>query len=1027
MVNFRRSHIIFFLFALSLNLLLPHPAMADSTSAPDSPPVYELAVHFQPDNNRLNATAHITLKAGKELNLDFHGLSVSSIMLNRDNRSAMALEIPANKTLHLPPAKTGQDIFISYTKTIHHSSTNMISDRGIMLSEGWHPGVDQPMLFRLSCTVPDGFIAISESDHFTTRATDNRFSFSFSRPLFAIHLAAGPYVSEKLKVREGLFVHSLFFHEDRQLAEDYLKKAAGFIKRYEEEIGPFPYNHYVIVENRLPVGYGMNTFTLLGQMVIRLPFIKETSLGHEVLHSWFGNSIEVDYTEGNWCEGLTTYLADQAYQRDRGKGSASRKATLINDLSYVQKGSEISLEEFTSASHTQPMAKAIRAVGYGRVAALFHELENKLGEAIFQRGLQHFYQTFRGKQAGWTDIRTSFEAVSSQDLNDFFQQRLQTKELIHLAVNDPSLALVDHGYALTFRVTQKSKKPFSLQLPILVRTVNGNQQFTKAITATTTTITLDLDENPLEVILDPDYDLMRRLEEQEIPPVLSRFLGAEKKLVILESESVREKFAPLLDRLKKTGLEITTSDQVKNRDLGNRSLLFLGLNGATCRSLFADVQQQPSGFTLSVRNNPLHTDHVAILVSAGSRDEVKAAAHKLSHYGKYSFLHFVHGSIKDKRIEPSQSGIRMILDPLPSGGPTTGLSDFGRIMDQLTKKQVVYIGESHTSLADHILQFRIIEALYKLHPNLAIGMEMFPHSSQAALDEYTLGDGSMDEKVFLKKSHYFKVWRYDYRLFRSTLGFAVRHKIPVIGLNLEREIVSNIFQSGSTDGLSEEQKKSLPVDRDLDMTGYRERLQAIYQMHMRGPHSGSFSGFIQSQALWDETMAETISNYLGDHPETLMVVLAGSQHTRKDSGIPPRLARRMVAQQASVINLFSNLTTDLADQTDYYFLAAEGRLSKTAKIGIVLEEKKDGEKSLLQISKISPHGNAGKDGLEENDILLTIDGLPIETMEDVRIAMVDATPGQQATIRVKRGESGQEKELEYQVTLYQPRGQKPHP
>jgi len=52
--------------------------------------------------------------------------------------------------------------------------------------------------------------------------------------------------------------------------------------------------------------------------VVRLPFITETSLGHEVLHSWFGNSVEVDAGQGNWCEGLTTYLADQAFAADKG-------------------------------------------------------------------------------------------------------------------------------------------------------------------------------------------------------------------------------------------------------------------------------------------------------------------------------------------------------------------------------------------------------------------------------------------------------------------------------------------------------------------------------------------------------------------------------------------------------------------------------------------------------------------------------------------------------------------------------------
>ena len=141
-----------------------------------------------------------------------------------------------------------------------------------------------------------------------------------------------------------------------------------------KEIGPFPYNHYAVVSNRLPSGFGMPTFTLLGQMVLRLPFIKETSLGHEVINSWFGNSIEVADGSGNWCEGLTSYLADFSYAADKGEGASHRKAALVNYQSYVHQGSASPLFDFGSASHNQPMAKAKRAVGYNRSAMLFHQL-----------------------------------------------------------------------------------------------------------------------------------------------------------------------------------------------------------------------------------------------------------------------------------------------------------------------------------------------------------------------------------------------------------------------------------------------------------------------------------------------------------------------------------------------------------------------------------------------------------------------------------------------------------------------------
>jgi hypothetical protein len=107
---------------------------------------------------------------------------------------------------------------------------------------------------------------------------------------------------------------------------------------YEDMLGPYPFRRFAVVENILPTGYGMPTFTLLGRQVLKLPFIPETSLGHEILHSWFGNSVYVDYAKGNWSEGLTSYLADHYYDALKEKGWQYRKKIIENYESYVRGG-----------------------------------------------------------------------------------------------------------------------------------------------------------------------------------------------------------------------------------------------------------------------------------------------------------------------------------------------------------------------------------------------------------------------------------------------------------------------------------------------------------------------------------------------------------------------------------------------------------------------------------------------------------------------------------------------------------------
>ncbi|RPH37428.1 MAG: hypothetical protein EHM86_11015, partial [Desulfobulbaceae bacterium] len=346
---------------------------------------YDLAISFDPARHLLNGTASIILRPGMGLNLDNAGLSVTGVMLRYQDGREVVPSLPAGSRFNLPAESESRQLFISYTTDTERSTENLISSDGITLTDLWHPIPDRAMLFRLQAKLPKGLSAITESDHFPLPVDGDMVTGISSQPHQNLHFAAGPYVIDSLEVRQGLRVYSLFFPEDRDLAQDYLEAAVRYLQRYEKEIGPFPYPHYVIAANRRPTGLGMPAFTLLGQQVLRLPFIKDTSLGHEIVHSWFGNSVEVDLSGGNWCEGLTTFLADHAYRADQGQSAIDRKERIINYLSYVNEKTAMPLAAFRSADHRVPQADALRATGYNRGTLLFAELQEMLGEKVFTR------------------------------------------------------------------------------------------------------------------------------------------------------------------------------------------------------------------------------------------------------------------------------------------------------------------------------------------------------------------------------------------------------------------------------------------------------------------------------------------------------------------------------------------------------------------------------------------------------------------------------------------------------------------
>src|SRR5262249_21919873 len=144
----------------------------------------------------------------------------------------------------------------------------------------------------------------------TSETTDGgryRASFASIAPAAELPLFVGPYrVSER--IHRGWRLRTYFTADAADLADTYLERTADYLALYAGWMGGYPYPGSSIVSSRLPVGLAFPGMTYIGAQVLRLPFIPATSLGHEVLHSWWGEGVRVDSRDGNWAEGLTTFM-----------------------------------------------------------------------------------------------------------------------------------------------------------------------------------------------------------------------------------------------------------------------------------------------------------------------------------------------------------------------------------------------------------------------------------------------------------------------------------------------------------------------------------------------------------------------------------------------------------------------------------------------------------------------------------------------------------------------------------------------
>jgi len=619
----------------------------------------------------------------------------------------------------------------------------------------------------------------------------------------------------------------------------------------------------------------MPTFTLLGQEVIRLPFIVETSLGHEILHQWFGNLVYVDYDKGNWSEGLTTYLADHLYEKLKGKGSQYRKQMLINYRSYVHDKNEFPVRDFRGRVDFPS-----RAIGYGKAMMVFHMLKGVVGEEIFYKSLRDFINENRFKKASWDDIKKTFEKNYGKDLSWFFNQWIDKKGLSELNVENAKIRQRGSKYEISFDITQKGTLR-RIDVPVTFYFLGGNAKkeiFT--IEGQRQSFNVLMDEIVEKIVMDEDYDVARKISNNEFPPVIARLLGDEKNIIAVFNEDM-EMFSSVTHIFKKRGATLMEPNKVRHDNKKTSSLIIPVISGSfnpLIARLYGRVEIPKGGFGIVVKKNPWNKDKVVGIVFARSKEEVDMAARRILHYGKYSIISFEKGRNILKETEKTDRGIEAAVwdEPLAVSISTSAVKRLSDVIKEVADKNIVYIGETHGRFAHHNVQLLIIKGLYEKNKNVAIGMEMFQRPFQKALDDFIAG--RIDEREFLRDSEYFKRWGFDYNLYKPILDFARKKRLPVVALNVRKEILEKVADGG-IDSLSLEEMKEIPLEMDFSDDEYRQWLKEVFRAHNR-PDDRGFDFFLQSQLLWDETMAMSVDEFMKNNPNYQMVVLAGSGHLK---------------------------------------------------------------------------------------------------------------------------------------------------
>ena len=339
----------------------------------------------------------------------------------------------------------------------------------------------------------------------------------------------------------------------------------------------------------------------------------------------------------------------------------------------------------------------------------------------------------------------------------------------------------------------------------------------------------------------------------------------------------------------------------------------------------------------------------------------------------------------------------------------TGLTvSVEQMIDTVSGSRVIYVGETHDNLEAHRVQLEIIRRLQEQFPGqISVGVEMFRRSAQDDLDRWQ--NGNLTDKQFRKLFR--KNWGQGYGMYQPIFEYLKENSLPLIGLKSSRALEQN-FRDGGPD------QDGLP---EIDLTDDYHRAYSMSLFGGNDTHTDVVSKPYQMLLLWEESMAETVANFLKDkaNKNRKLVVLAGGFHVQYGYGIPKRAFRRVPHAYSIILPTVTEIPKELKIRemkmktsvsipllaSDFswkvsYIVPPSNRII----LGVFLEELESG----LKVLKVENGSNADRMNLQKDDVLLELDGNEVANVEGLAAQLQKHSFGDTVRLTIKRGDSEQE-------------------
>ena len=455
------------------------------------------SVSFTHKDGRLQITSN-RLNAGKRVQVEvqYHGKPKDGLILTADKDSK--------------PSAIGDN----WPNRVHH----------------WIPTLDHPsakatVTFNITAPAGDEVVANGHLDRVTTSGTRRVWTYTEGVPIppYCMIIGVGQFARFEPAEHTATPLSYYVPHVDAPLAMKGFAPAIPSVNFFSETVAPYPYEKLALIVGATRFGGMENssaivfTSTLFNprsgaklSKTFGIPLGTTDVIAHEIAHQWFGDSV----TESTWSdlwlsEGFATYFAGLFLQRYESEEAfqAYLKNAAEAAFSYEKKTRTPIFDR-----DTEDLMKLLNANNYQKGAWVLHMLRSRLGDEAFFRGLRVYYHAHANANASTEDLRAALEKSSHTNLRAFFARWVYDSGHPQYELSWEWVSDKRSTSAGELRLTLKQLQPgnaFVDPVPLMIHTASGARDVVLKPTSKSFTQTIQTNEKPLAIELDPRNTLLK--------------------------------------------------------------------------------------------------------------------------------------------------------------------------------------------------------------------------------------------------------------------------------------------------------------------------------------------------------------------------------------------------------------------------------------------------------------------------------------------------------------------------------------